>query len=291
KRSMKRSSTFGTPKYFMAVSPSNTQICCAAFLLSAPPASTSPVSVMREPGAVVGEVIVDAPCPPARRTLVGTLKSERTLPRSLIEPLILPAENFSSAYFQRASWSSRAATPPRRAQNTVTKASASASVCSVFHCAASSFVIRNCTGPSPHFAFSGDNAASALPANARSATNTNRLRVFIRFSPGLGSRGSECPSPPRLFLFEVLDLVVQLVHLLLDLLLLEHPFAHQQAGQAVEEDVVLDDHLLELLVLVLGAVVLVDVVHAVLLVARKGVSQQMAKWRRGAPWLGPDPAD
>src|SRR5262249_48308768 len=80
------------------------------------------------------------------------------------------------------------------------------------------------------------------------------------------------------FLFEVLDLVVKLVHLLLDFFLLQHAFAHQQSGQAVEEDVVLDDHLLELLVLVVGAVVAVDVVHAALLRCSEG---GITKWHNG----------
>src|SRR5918911_5151205 len=87
------------------------------------------------------------------------------------------------------------------------------------------------------------------------------------------------PRRSRLFLFEVLDLVVELVHLLFDLFLLEHAFAHQQAGEAVEEDVVLDDHLLELLVLIVGAVVAVDVVHAVLLRCAEGC---ITKWQNGS---------
>jgi basic membrane lipoprotein Med (substrate-binding protein (PBP1-ABC) superfamily) len=68
-----------------------------------------------------------------------------------------------------------------------------------------------------------------------------------------------------LLLVEILHLVVQAIHLCIDLFLLEDALADQEGRQAVQQDPVLDDHLLDLLVFVLEifAVVLLDIVsHA-----------------------------
>src|SRR6476646_586191 len=134
-----------------------------------------------------------------------------------------------------------------------------------------------CTGPLAQSRFSADSCAKALVAMIVAAAQAIRMRelVFIdlpRTRIG-GAKSSEANSragslfPCRsALLVEAFHLVVEPVHLRVDLFLFEDAFADQQRGQAVEKDPVVDDHLLDLLVLVIVLVVLLDLIHRALLV-------------------------
>src|SRR5436853_3130000 len=198
-----------------------------------------------------------APCCVTR---VGVPNRIRILPRSVSAPRARPPLKCSSAYLTLASnsWWNAA---PRRAQNWSMKACTAASDVSVDHAAFSSLVIRNCSGPLAHPALAADSCATPGAAEAaRKAMAIKRLRILMNnFSEVVFARRNR--GSGGLFLVELLHLVVQLVHLRIDFFLFEDAFAHQQRSQAVQEDAVLDDHLLELIV-VLGAVVVpFDVVH------------------------------
>src|SRR5437870_3471395 len=79
--------------------------------------------------------------------------------------------------------------------------------------------------------------------------------------------------PDESLLLELLHLLVQLVHLVVDLFLFQDAFAHQQRRQAVEQDAVLDDHLLELFIVIGAIPIALNVVHLHLLFPAHGVSQ------------------
>src|SRR5436305_13031290 len=107
-------------------------------------------------------------------------------------------------------------------------ACAAASVVIFDHSAFSSLVMMNCSGPLANAAFAADTCA--MPGATAAATNTaaiTKLRILM-LSPKLGSRRPNIPTGRPLFLVELLHLVVQLVHLRVDVLLFEDAFAHQQ---------------------------------------------------------------
>src|SRR4029077_7297053 len=72
------------------------------------------------------------------------------------------------------------------------------------------------------------------------------------------------------FAVEFLHLVVQLVHLGVDLFLFDDAFANQESCEAVKQDAVLHDHLLELFVVIATIAFAIDVVHAMRLLPCAG---------------------
>src|SRR5947199_594707 len=154
--------------------------------------------------------------------------------------------------------------------------------------------MSHCTGPFAQSLYCGESCANALTAAVAMATAMRNFRIFFNLlrvscpefkqAAGLPIPLLPAPASRPLLLLEVLHLVVQLVHLGVDLFLLQNSLAHQQCGQAVQENPVLDDHLLNLFVVFLvGAVVVpFDVVHRCSSCARRCTTFQRAGggWQR-----------
>src|SRR5204862_1378898 len=160
-------------------------------------------------------------------------------------------------------------------QNSAMNFFAASSVETAFHCAISSFVISTAAGPLPNAACSGV-SAEALTATAAAAAARTMLRMFIR-SPVRASRERK-----RSLLLEIFHLVVEAVHLGVDLFLLENAFADEKRGEAVQQDAVLDNHLLDLFVFIFKvAVGAFDIVHGLLSLGERCITgKQKAESRR-----------
>jgi hypothetical protein len=134
-------------------------------------------------------------------------------------------------------------------------------------------------------------SANAVTAMAAAAANTKAIRIrFVISFPfsrvlkrvsGVVIPGCQVARLPscragvtwqlgdlatrQLLLIEVLHLVVQPVHLGVDLFLRQDSLPHQQGRQGVDENAVLDQHLLELFLELFAVSIVSGIVHRILL--------------------------